>query len=99
MSAQVISDVKYGLGSKWESFPQGAQRFSLRSGSGSLLFQTAPETPAPPPIGSTLFLLGLSGAEESPEEFEAGGRGGLGLSALLLHDAPEGGVCKPAASV
>ena len=39
-----------------------------------------------PPIGSTMFLLGLR------KEL-----GAMSPQALLLDDAPEGGVCKPEA--
>ena len=42
------------------------------------------EAPAGPPIGSTMFLLGLRKQQ-----------GAVGPQALLLNDAPEGGVCKP----
>ena len=42
------------------------------------------QSPVGPPIGSTLFLVGLHQA-----------KGGLGLQTVLLDDAPEGGVCKP----
>ena len=42
------------------------------------------ETPVGPPIGSTMFLLGLRKDH-----------GAMSAQALLLDDAPEGGVCKP----
>ena len=87
-----VADVKYGLGSQWESFEQGAQTFSFfdDTHSPAVKVLSATGTPARPPIGSTQFLLGLlgGGAKGPPSSVTA-------LSSRLLHDAPEGGVCKP----
>ena len=61
-------------------------------------------SPARPPIGSTQFLLGLQHAEEywgrrrranETPGGESSPPTSTSLTALLLQDAPEGGVCKP----
>ena len=84
--AATISLVHFSLGSKWEGFPLGRQSFTIVDDdpTPSKTILRVSQSPAGPPIGSTLFLLGLQQAQ-----------GGLGLQTSLLNDAPEGGVCKP----
>ena len=83
-----ISGVHFSLGSQWAGFPMVKQTFTIVDDDAltpSKPLLSVSETPVGPPIGSTLFLLGL--------QQQAGGE--LGLRALSLDDAPEGGVCKP----
>jgi hypothetical protein len=57
--------------------------------------------PVGPPVGSTLFLLGLakgsaaSNSSGSSDASVGGSAGVVGLQVLSLQDAPEGGLCKP----
>lgn len=85
-----ISQVKYGLSSDWLPFPVGAQSFQFFDDDASppKPILQKPGTLSGPPVGETQFLMGL----QDPQASEA-----LKLSALLLLDAPEGGLCKPTA--
>ena len=87
-----IAGIPYGASSKWKSFHAGPQVFTFvddSHGSSSQLYVSPSETPPAPPIGSTQFLIGLQGRPAKPIDPT------LSVSAVLLDDAPEGGVCKP----
>jgi hypothetical protein len=82
-----VSDVHYGLGSKWVKMPVGDQAFSfvdddIRPPVPLLTTKVALQGP---PIASTQFLMGLKHAPSTQ----------LAVTSMLLNDAPEGGVCKP----
>jgi hypothetical protein len=75
-SGATITGVKYSLGSAWESFALGNQSWSFVDDNEtppSQLLQTQ-AAPKAPPIGNTMFFLGLQG---------------VNLRALMLSDAPE----------
>lgn len=94
--AAVISNIKFSLGSKWERFPVQNQTFTVvdddNSPAVALLNFTI--SPVAPPIGSTVFLLGLQKTPNAIGGSDILGAG-QGVQAVVLHDAPEGGVCKP----
>ena len=81
----VATGVAYSLGSQWAEVPTASESFQFAdSGSGKALL-TKTETPPKAPIGATNFLLGV----QNPLA------GVLGLQAVSLNDAPEGGKCHP----
>ena len=85
-----ISEVKFGLGSKWQAFPVGGQNFQFFDDDASppKMILQKPGSLSGPPVGETQFLMGL----QNPQAPAA-----LKLTSVLLLDAPEGGVCKPTA--
>ena len=85
--SSVASDVHFGLSSEWLKFPVGEQTFEFFDDDSlpPTKLAEADESLVGPPVGSTQFLLGLRHAP-APE---------LAVTAKLLKDAPEDGVCKP----
>ena len=85
-----ISQVKYGVGSKWQAFPVGGQNFQFFDDDASppKAILQKPGSLSGPPVGETQFLMGLQNSQASAA---------LKLTSVLLLDAPEGGVCKPSA--
>ena len=83
----IATDVAYSLGSPWTPVPPVAARFTFSDGGSNKLLVSASETPPPAPLGFTNVVVGLQ---------SAGGAGaGMGVKAIALVDAPEGGTCHP----
>ena len=79
---QIVSGVRYSLGSAWTPVATQAARFGFVDDSArevaTLMF-----TPATAPIENTIMLMGVQGA------------GQYDVRAVPLQDAPEGGTCHP----
>ena len=88
VGSSAITDVKYGLSSKWQSFPLGAQTFTFFDVDvmPAVPILSRPGSPAGLPMGSTQFLLGRASRLAQPK---------VQLTSLMLIDAPEVGLCRP----
>ena len=81
---EIATGVAYSLGSEWVPVSSAASTYSLKDDATGKALATRVMTPAKPPIGNTVLVVGLPGAS-----------GSYGTQALALDDAPEGGTCHP----
>ena len=80
----IAKDVAFGLGSTWTPVPPVAGKFSFTDGGSNKVLVSATEIPPPAPLGFTNMLIGLQSSS-----------GAMGVKAVPLVDAPEGGTCHP----
>jgi hypothetical protein len=81
---EIASGVDYGLGSDWAAVATASATFGFVDDAEKKVLTSRTITPAAAPIGNTNVLLGLQS-----------GSGTLGIQAVALVDAPEGGTCHP----
>lgn len=81
---QIASNVLYSLGSPWVDVDTAATEFRITDDTTKKALTAKTVTPAKAPVGNTNVLVGLQM-----------GSGALGVQAIALVDAPEGGTCHP----